>query len=167
MLSKTSCSTVRALLLVGALTQLSEPMLPAQSARPSETKPAGTPYRYQPNRFAGRAGLFYNLVWGIDSPTVKWSESGELIRFSYRVLDPEKAKLLHDKKLEPALIDEEAQVRLVIPSLEKVGLLRQSGAPEAGKSYWMAFSNKGGLVKPGHRVTVVIGTFRATGLAVE
>jgi hypothetical protein len=45
--------------------------------------------------------------------------------------------------------------------------LRQSVAPEAGKSYWMAFSNKGRLVKRGDRVNVVIGPFRAEGLVVD
>ena len=39
--------------------------------------------------------------------------------------------------------------------------------PVAGKSYWMAFSNKGRLVKRGDRVTVVIGPFRADGLVVD
>jgi hypothetical protein len=48
-----------------------------------------------------------------------------------------------------------------------VGQLRQSGPPEPGKTYWMVFSNKGNLVKTGHRVAVVIGQFRATGLAVQ
>jgi hypothetical protein len=58
-------------------------------------------------------------------------------------------------------------VKLVIPSLEKVGQLRQSSTPEAGKSYWMAFSNPGRTVKRGDRVDVIIGQFRAAGLVVE
>lgn len=37
----------------------------------------------------------------------------------------------------------------------------------AGKSYWMAFSNPRRAVKPGDRVTVVTGRFRAEGLVVE
>jgi hypothetical protein len=90
-----------------------------------------------------------------------------MIRFAYRVIDADKAKQLNDKKIEPSLIDPQAGVKLVIPSLEKVGKLRQSGTPEAGKSYWMAFSNKGGLVKRGDRVIVVIGNFRADGLVVD
>jgi len=94
-------------------------------------------------------------------------ESGEVIRFSYRVLDPNKAKILNDKKSEPSLIDPKAKVKLVVPSLEQVGQLRQSSTPEAGKSYWMAFSNKGRLVKRGDHVTVVIGKFRAEGLVVD
>jgi hypothetical protein len=98
---------------------------------------------------------------------VKSTESGEVIRFSYRVLDADKANALNDKKAEPSLIDAKAGVQLVVPSLEKVGKLRQSSAPQAGRSYWMAFSNKGRLVKRGDRVSVVIGPFRADGLVVD
>jgi len=82
-------------------------------------------------------------------------------------LDADKAKALNDKKSEPVLIDPEAGVKLVVPSLEKVGQLRQSSTPEAGKSYWMAFSNKGRPVKRGHHVNVVIGHFHADGLVVD
>jgi hypothetical protein len=67
--------------------------------------------------------------------------------------------VLNDKKNQPSLIDPTAGVKLVVPSLEKVGQLRQSSTPEAAKVYWMGFSNKGGYVKPGHRVYVVIGQF--------
>lgn len=123
--------------------------------------------RYQPDRFAGRAAKYYGLVWGVDSLSVKSAESGEIIRFSYRVLDADKAKALNDKKSEPSLVDPQAGVKLVVPSLEQVGILRQSATPEAGKMYWMAFSNKGRPVKRGHRVSVVIGQFRAEGLVVE
>ena len=144
---------------------------PAPAGTPSAGVAAGTSStkhsRYQPDRFAGRAGEYYRLIWGIDSPSVKWTESGEIIRFSYRVLDPNKAKALNDKKAEPSLIDPRAGVSLVVPSMEQVGQLRQSADPEEGKSYWMAFSNKGRLVKRGDRVNVVIGQFHAEGLVVD
>jgi hypothetical protein len=122
---------------------------------------------YKPNRFSHRATAYYNVYWGIDLLSVKAVESGELIRFSYRVLDADKAKALNEKTTEPSLIAPDARIRLSIPSLEKVGKLRQSSTPEVGKSYWMAFSNPGRKVKPGDRVDVVIGQFRATGLIVE
>jgi hypothetical protein len=141
----------------------SVPQSPAPAAKPAVAAPS----RYQPSRFSKRAGEYYGLVWGIDSLGVKWVESGEVIRFTYHVLDAAKAKALNDKKDEPSLIDPRAGVSLVVPSLEKVGQLRQSGTPEAGKSYWMAFSNKGRLVKRGDRVSVVIGQFRADGLVVD
>jgi hypothetical protein len=51
--------------------------------------------------------------------------------------------------------------------MEKVGKLRQSSTPKAGMTYWMAFSNPTLAVKRGHRVDVVIGSFRANNLMVE
>jgi len=129
---------------------------------------ASTPYRNQPDRIAKREAAFYEAVWGIESPSIKAVESGIILRFSYHVLDPEKAKPLSDKKLNPLLVSEEKGIQLVVPSMEKVGQLRQAPHElEAGKSYWMAFSNNGRLVKRGDRVDVVIGSFHARGLLVE
>jgi hypothetical protein len=148
------------------------PQPPAQgnekpAAAGATTSAAAAPAHYRPERFPKRALDYYKLVWGVDSLTVRWAESGEMIRFSYRVLDAEKAKALNDKKNEPSLIDPKAGVKLVVPSLEKVGQLRQSAPPEDGKSYWMGFSNKGRLVKRGDHVSVIIGQFRAEGLVVD
>jgi hypothetical protein len=149
-----------------ALAQTPPPVAqPAPSAK--AVAAPSTHEHYQPERFAGRAGTYYRTVWGVDSLAVKWTESGEVIRFSYRVLDADKAKALNDKRSEPALICPQAGVSLVVPSMENVGQLRQSGAAENGKAYWMTFSNKGRLVKRGDRVAVVIGQFRADGLVVD
>jgi hypothetical protein len=139
----------------------------ALSPAPAQKPSGAAASRYRPDRFAGRAGTYYRLVWGVDSLGVKWAESGEVIRFSYRVLDAGKARALNDKRAEPSLVDPRAGVSLVVPSMDKIGQLRQSSTPEAGKSYWMAFSNKGRLVKRGDRVSVVIGQFRADGLVVD
>ena len=67
------------------------------------------------------------------------------------------------------MIDPQVGVKLVVPALENVGLLRQtpSGKPEPGKIYWMAFSNKGRRVERGDHVNLVIGQFRAEGLPVD
>jgi hypothetical protein len=111
--------------------------------------------------------MYFEGVWGVDELRVKVAESGELIRFNYRVVDPQKATALNDKKAEPELLDPKAGVKLTVPQMEKVGKLRQSSAPKPGLTYWMAFSNPTLAVKRGHRVDVVIGSFRATNLLVE
>jgi hypothetical protein len=121
----------------------------------------------QVNRLSHRAETYYEGVWGVAELRVKTAASGELIRFNYRVLDPDKASALNDKKLEPQLFDAQAGVRLSVPQMEKVGKLRQESTPKAGMTYWMAFSNPTRAVKSGHRVDVVIGSFRATNLVVE
>jgi hypothetical protein len=131
------------------------------------SKSAGPPSHYLPARFAGRAGLYYRYVWGIDSLSVKLMESGELVRFAWRVVDADRAGVLNEKKVAPSLIDPQAGVSLVVPTLDKVGQLRQSAPPEVGKSYWIAFSNKGRIVKRGDHVNVVVGPFHAEGLAVD
>jgi hypothetical protein len=169
MLHQNGMPGAKVLLLAGVLTSgiLVAPV-GAQSAAPAgKPSVAEAPLRDQPNRLSGRKGKYYQLVWGVDSLKVKSVESGEMIRFSYTVLDADKAAQLNDKKANPTLIDERARVGLVIPALENVGQLRQTGTPEAGKSYWMVFSNKGNVVKPGDRVSVVIGKFRVDGLIVE
>ena len=104
--------------------------------------------------------------WGIDNVVLKETASSSLIRFSYRVVDAVKAMPLNDKKATPYLIDEKSGLAFQIPQLEQVGQLRQVATPENGREYWMAFSNKSHLVKPGNHVTVMIGAFRAEGLVV-
>ena len=111
--------------------------------------------------------MYYEGVWGVGELRVKVAESGELIRFDYRVLDPEKAVALNDKKAKPELDDAQAGVKLSVPQMEKIGDLRQSSTPKAGMTYWMAFANPTLVVKRGHRVDVVIGSFRANNLVVE
>jgi hypothetical protein len=114
-----------------------------------------------------KAKDYYSAVWGVDNLHVEWTASGNLIRFSYRVSDPERANALNDKSATPYLIGQRSHAMLKIPVMDKIGQLRQSSKPEAGKHYWMVFSNKGNLVKAGDRVNVFIGSFHADGLFVE
>jgi hypothetical protein len=134
-----------------------------QAAKPA---PTVTPNTFVPS-VPRRERAYYDLFWGVDSLRAKAVESGELIQFSYRVLDPERAKVLNDKNNEAVLIAPELRAKLIIPSLEKVGQLRQTSTPEQGKRYWMAFSNPGRVVKRGDRVNVSIGKFHVDGLVVE
>lgn len=170
--AKTTRAGVAFLLLLATLSAApaalakGAPRQPAKAGR-APASAAGPRVRYHPDRFAGKAGRYYRVVWGVDSLGVKLMEQGELVRFTWRVLDPRRAAVLADKRLEPALFDRQAGVSLVVPSMEKIGQLRQSAPPEAGKSYWMTFSNKGRRVKRGDHVGIVIGEFRAEGLVVD
>jgi hypothetical protein len=113
------------------------------------------------------ARQYYAMTWGVDQLTVKLAESGQLVRFSYRVVDADKAQALEDKASTPSLLDEKAHVVLSIPVMDKVGPLRQSMPAETGKTYWMMFSNKGNKVSTGHQVSVVIGAIRIDGLIIQ
>lgn len=140
---------------------------PGTAAPPSQVAKAAPVTTYEPDHFPKREHSYYELFWGVDSINAKAVESGELIKFSYRVIDAQKAKTLNDKTIQPVMYDPALRAKLVIPSLEKVGQLRQAQTPEAGKIYWMAFSNPGRVVKRGDRVTVVIGDFHVDGLVVQ
>ena len=140
------------------------------SARPSSAaKPLpqtqGSSFRNIP--LTQRAREYYAVMWGVDMLSVRAVESGEMVRFTYRVLDPRKAAALSEKKAAPFLIDEKAGVKLSVPQMEKIGELRQSSTPEFGKTYWMVFANKGKVVKQGDHVSVAIGRFKADGLVVQ
>jgi hypothetical protein len=139
---------------------------PARASAPVKAAPESA-HTILAKHLPMQAQRYYEGVWGVDSLTVRYTESGEMIRFSYRVLDAEKAAVLNDKRAEPSLIDPQAGVKLVVPQMEKIGQLRQSSTPMPGKQYWMAFSNSGRRVRPGHRVDVQIGNFHAEGLVVE
>jgi hypothetical protein len=141
---------------------------PIPAAAPAQHAPA--PRKASPFRPAGvtpGARTYYQSVWGVDNFLVRQTASGSLIRFSYRVTDPARAKPLGDKEATPYLIGLRSRAVLQIPVLENVGQLRQTGVPKAGQEFWMVFSNKGNLVRPGDRVNVVIGAFHADGLLVE
>ena len=131
------------------------------SPAPRASAPASAVARSQ------RGDEFYKKRWGIDNVIVRATASGSLIRFSYRVVDAGKAALINDKSKHPYLIEEKLGLALQIPEMEKVGQLRQTAKPENGRQYWMAFSNKGKLIKPGSRVDIVIGSFRINDLVVE
>jgi hypothetical protein len=132
---------------------------------PGDGQRKASPYR--PTKMGGPAKNHYQLVWGVDNFKVQRTASGNLIRFSYRVIHPERAKVLGDKSATPYLVGQRSLAVLQVPVMDKVGQLRQASPPKAGQEYWMVFSNKGDVIKPGDRVNVVIGSFRVDGLMVN
>lgn len=131
------------------------------SARASKVSP------YHGMKLSDKARNFYPAAWGVDQLHVSSTSSGNLIRFSFRVVQPKLAKELGDHEATPYLFAPRSNAMLQVPTMEKIGQLRQLGASESGKDYWMVFSNKGKLVRPGERVNVIIGKFHADGLVVE
>jgi hypothetical protein len=135
----------------------------AQSPAPAARKKS--PYHPESVPRSGRN--FIAATKGVDELKVRRTNAGNLIRFSYRVTNADQAKALNDKKATPYLIGHTSHAMLQVPVMDKVGPLRQATAPEAGKEYWVMFSNKGDVVKAGERVSIVIGSFRVDGLLVE
>jgi hypothetical protein len=114
-----------------------------------------------------KAKKYFQAAWGVGGLKVTRVASGNLIRFNYRVIDPAQAAPLGDRKATPVLYAPRSRAMLSVPVMEKIGPLRQTGTLKAGQEYWITFSNKGNLVRPGDRVNVVVGQFHADGLLVE
>lgn len=109
----------------------------------------------------------YRRSYGLNVLGVRAVSSGYMLKFSYEVTDPDKAKAIFDQKLVPYLIDQRSGARLGVPALENVGELRQVGTPVANRTYFVIFGNPGKRVQPGNEVSIVIGSFRADGVIVE
>src|SRR6266850_2023193 len=104
-------------------------------------------------QWRARQSLYYKRNWGVEIISVKPVSSGFMLAFKYRVLDPEKAKLLNDRQTRAFLRDEATGTVLSVPAMENVGELRTGAAPIADRTYFMIFGNPGRLVKTGSRVT--------------
>jgi hypothetical protein len=153
-----------ATLLLPAMVSAGSP--PKQTKRTS-TAAVNKPPPHRPATHDEHATRYYMAAWGVDRMRVSRVASGTLIRFTYRVSDPVQAAALRDKAATPVLYAPRAHAQLSVPIMEKIGPLRQTGALEAGREYWIAFSNKGNLVRPGDRVNVSVGRFHAEGLLVD
>jgi hypothetical protein len=105
--------------------------------------------------------------WGIEVLDVHQTSAGYMLQFSYRVLDPRTAKPLFDRKTKPYLLDVATGAKVIVPSPEKVGQLRNVNTPETGRTYWMMFANPGKMIQKGSQVSVHIGDFDSGVLTVN
>ena len=104
--------------------------------------------------------------WGVQIVSLRQTAAGQMLDFRYRVVNAEKAAPLFDRKYQPYLFDKVSGKSLAVPNMAKIGALRSSSMPQTGRTYWMFFGNPG-VVKPGGKVSVVIGDFRAEDLLVQ
>ncbi len=108
--------------------------------------------------------------WGIEIQGIRLSAVGYMLDFRYKVIDPDKAAMLVNRKSKTFLIDEESGVTVQVPVPAKIGPLRQTvknSKPKAGRTYMVIFANPGMFIKSGNKVTVAIGDFMAKNLIVQ
>jgi hypothetical protein len=98
--------------------------------------------------------------WGVEVVALRLTGANYMLDFRYKVLDPEKAAELFVHANKPVLIHHSSGARLEVPRPAKTGPLRPTNPPQAGRIYFMFFSNPG-VVRPGDEVTVKIGDFEA------
>jgi hypothetical protein len=149
-------------LLAGALVQAPGLAQPTVVSNPASAVPSSSAAAWR-----ARQSLYYKRNWGVEIIGVKPVSSGYMLSFKYRVIDPEKAKLLNDRQTRAFLRDEATGNVLSVPAMENVGELRTGAAPVADRTYFMIFGNPGKLVKSGSRVSVVAGAMHVDGLIVD
>ena len=104
--------------------------------------------------------------WGVKVLSIRLTAAGKMLDYRFRVADPEKAVALMQRGDKAYLIDQATGKTMPVPRT-KIGPLRQTGSkPKLGAVYPIVFMNLGGVVKPGSKVTVVLGDFRVENLIV-
>ncbi|TKC89475.1 hypothetical protein FAZ69_11120 [Trinickia terrae] len=164
-MKRSTSRTASALLLAGSACLVAVRPQPAAAGQAAPAAQAHSPY--QPVSLPRHAKAYYQSAKGISDLHVRSTASGNLIRFSYRVTDPQRARPLADTKAPAYLYGQSSHAVLVIPVMDQIGALRQTGHLEAGQEYWMVFSNKGEPIKRGERVSIQIDSLHIDGLVVE
>ncbi len=105
--------------------------------------------------------------FGIEIVSLRTTAGGQMLDLRFQVTDPQKAKALLDKNQKAYLLDGKTGKTLPVP-VTKAGAMRQTTLnPEAGRLYFMLFSNPGGMVREGGRVSLLVGDFRKDGIVVS
>ena len=124
--------------------------------------PASSPTKSHP-----REKTLMKRMWGVEVIFVRQTSAGYMLEFRYKVLDPEKAKPLFERRTKPVLTHVESGATFIVPTPPKTGALRNSNEPLADHTYWMFFANPGKFIEPGDLVTIEIGDFVATNIVVR
>jgi hypothetical protein len=105
---------------------------------------------------------------GVHIRGVRLSAAGFMLDLRYRVLDAAKAAPLLNRKLAPYLLASTG-ARLGVAASPKIGPLRstQRGATHLDRDYSMLFGNPGRYLRPGSKITLVIGEQKIENLTVE
>jgi hypothetical protein len=107
--------------------------------------------------------------WGVEVISMRLTSAGYMLDFRFRVLDAEKALPLFEHRVKPYVVADKSDIKLPVPMAPKVGAFRPTNRGKnikADKTYYMVFGNPDSYVKPGEKVSVVIGDFRADNLTV-
>ncbi len=106
--------------------------------------------------------------YGVSILGVRVTAAGHMLDFRYRVLDTTKAGRLIRPKMGLALVDMATKAEMPVPVMDKVGALKQTRSHlYADRTYSVLFANRGGVVKPGSKVSIQFGDLTLDNLIVE
>lgn len=123
-----------------------------RAAAPGETSPQSSPAADPEKNF------------GIKIISLRPTAAGQMLDLRFQVVDPEKARPVLDKNKKAYLLDAKTGKTLPVP-VTKAGSMRQTTLkPEAGRIYFILFTNPNRMVKEGGSVSLVVGDFRKDGI---
>ena len=105
--------------------------------------------------------------WGVKFLSVNLTAAGYLVKFKYKILDPQNARGMVQRKLSPNpyVVVEKSGAILKVPFSAKLGSLRSSvrtaNQMQIGKNYFTLFANPGRHVNVGDQITIVFGDLKA------
>jgi hypothetical protein len=138
------------------------PAAPSAQAAPAHAAPA----RPAPAAAADAhsAAPIVVSAFGIEFIDTRLSAAGSLVDLRYRVLDPERAAPLLDRKVRPVLVHSVTGQRYYVPQPPIIGALRQTvrgaNAPQVGRTYFMLFANPDRVLKSGDALALYVGDQR-------
>jgi hypothetical protein len=100
---------------------------------------------------------------GIEILRVAVTAGGGILDLRYRVLDPDKAVIVHDQKAPLNIIHERTGQTASRPWMPH----HRHKQPRLAITYYELLENTGGIVMPGDPVTIVIGPARLAHIIVE
>ena len=137
-------------------------------AQKGETSAAGQDENTSATDARGEASQSTEVEWGIKITSVRMSAANHMVDFRYRVLDPEKAGAVFDRRNKAFLMDQSSGAMLPVPRTAKVGPLRQTNfKADTSRIYFVLFSNHGGYVKSGSLVSFIVGDRRIENIKVQ
>jgi hypothetical protein len=109
-------------------------------------------------------------TFGIKVEGLRLTAAGSMLDFRYRVLDSKKAAPLLDGRFQPYLLDEARAAQLGVPNTPVLGRIRQTARNNkilTDRTYFIFFGNPGKAVRPGDKVTLLLGKVKITDLQVQ
>ncbi len=111
--------------------------------------------------------------WGIKLLRINRTAAGYMLQFKYKILDPQKARGMVQRKLspDPYVVVAKSGAKLMVPFSAKLGSLRSSvrtaNQIKKGRNYFTLFANPGRHVDVGDKVTIVMGDFKLENVTVR
>jgi hypothetical protein len=100
---------------------------------------------------------------GVQLVRIAVTAGGGMLDLRYRVLDPDKAIVVHDKQKPPTIIDESSGKSTSRPWMPH----HSNKDLKSARTYYELIVNPGGIIRRGDRVTLVVGETRLAHVIVQ